>query len=68
MRLGISGETTPFVVDAPLELEIDLSGADATDRALTLPRLTRRGTRTVAYSADDILDAFRTVRTVVALT
>jgi len=49
-------------------LEIDLSGADATDRALTLPRLTRRGTRTVAYSADDILDAFRTVRTVVALT
>ena len=58
----------PFEVDAPLELEIDLSGADATDRGLTLPRVTRRGTRTVAYSADDVLDAFRTVRAVVALT
>jgi D-amino peptidase len=58
----------PFVVETPVELEIDLSGAHAADRALTLPRLTRRGTRTVACSADDVLDAFRTVRALVELT
>jgi D-amino peptidase len=58
----------PFRTDPPIALEIDLARAAAADRALTLPRVVRRGGRTIAYSAEDVLDAFRAVRAVVTVT
>jgi D-amino peptidase len=57
---------SPFVVDAPVAVEIDLRGPGV-DRVLTLPRLEWKGGTTVSYRADDVLEAARAVRTILEL-
>jgi D-amino peptidase len=63
-----SDAVAPFVVEAPVEVEIDLASPATLDRVATVPGLTLEQRQTCAYRADDALDAFRAVRTVVALT
>lgn len=57
----------PYVVDAPVAVEIDLRGPWAVDRVLPLPRLEWDGGPTVSYRADDVLEAARAVRAVLEL-
>jgi D-amino peptidase len=63
-----SDAVAPFLVEAPVEVEIDLASPATVDRVATVPGLTLEQPQTCAYRADDALEAFRVVRTVVALT
>lgn len=61
------GAVSPFVVEGPVEVAVDLAGPSAVDRVLALPRLKWEGGRTVTYRADDVLEAAQAVRAVLAL-
>jgi D-amino peptidase len=58
---------SPFVVDGPVELEVDVSTPAYVDQALVIPGVERTGGRTLRYAATDYLTAYRVVRLIGAL-
>ncbi|MFB7899393.1 M55 family metallopeptidase [Streptomyces xiamenensis] len=53
-------EVTPFRVQGPVDIEIDLGRAHTVDLAMLVPGVTRvGGGRTIAYSAADFAEAYR---------
>lgn len=58
---------SPFVVDGPVELEVDLSLPAYVDQALVVPGVRRVAGRTIGYSAPDYMTAYRITRLVGAL-
>ena len=58
---------TPFVVDGPVALEVDVSVPAYADQALVVPGISRLGGRTLGYEAPDYLTAYKIVRLIGAL-
>lgn len=58
---------TPFVVDGPVELEVDVSIPAYADQALVVPGIKRLAGRTLGYDAPDYLTAYRITRLIGAL-
>jgi D-amino peptidase len=61
-------QVTPFVVDGPVQVEVDVQHPGFADQALIIPGIERLGARTLAYDAPDYLTAYRVVRLIAALT
>lgn len=61
------GEFSPFVVEGPVALEVDLLNPYQVDHALGIPGLRRTAGRSVAYDAPDYLTAFQVTRLIAAL-
>ncbi|GAA4219068.1 M55 family metallopeptidase [Actinocatenispora rupis] len=64
---GLAGLTPP-AIDLPVRIEVDLVSPDMAEQSAWIRGVTRTGTRTVAYTEDDALTAFRTFMTLVYLT
>ena len=60
-------EIRPFKLNSPITFEIDLIHAGMTEMTLMIPGVEKRDTRTVAFTFDDLLTAFKAFRAVLAL-
>lgn len=58
---------TPFVVDGPVSLEVDVLNPVFVDQAMVIPGIQRIAGRTLAYEAPDYLTAYRITRLIAAL-
>ena len=57
----------PFKLDSPITFEVDLIHAGMTEMALIIPGVEKRDARTVAFTFDDLLTAFKAFRAILAL-
>lgn len=57
----------PFKLDSPITFEVDLIHAGMTEMALMIPGVEKRDARTVAFTFDDLLTAFKAFRAILAL-
>ncbi len=62
-----AGSFTPFVVDGPVALEVDLLNPYQVDYCLLIPGIERTAGRSVAYAAPDYLTAYKVTRLIAAL-
>ncbi|HUG14259.1 MAG TPA: M55 family metallopeptidase [Thermomicrobiales bacterium] len=67
LALTGAGRITPFVVEGPVALEVDVSIPAYVDQALIVPGIRRVSGRTLGYSAPDYLTAYRVTRLIGAL-
>jgi D-amino peptidase len=51
----------PFVIKPPVEVELDLISAGMADAASQMPSSRRKGARTVAYTAPNVLEAYKAI-------
>jgi len=65
LRQGL--QIAPFVVDGPVELEVDVSIPAYADQAMVVPGIRRIAGRTLGYDAPDYLTAYRITRLIGAL-
>ena len=57
----------PFKLDSPITFEVDLIHAGMTEMTLMIPGVEKRDARTVAFTFDDLLTAFKAFRAILAL-
>ena len=60
-------QITPFVVDGPVELEVDVANPVFADQAMVVPGIRRMAGRTLGYDAPDYMTAYRITRLIGAL-
>lgn len=60
-------DVPPFVVEGPVDLEVDVSLPAYVDQVLIIPGIERIGGRTLRYAAPDYLTAYKIVRLIGAL-
>ncbi|MDQ3548337.1 MAG: M55 family metallopeptidase, partial [Chloroflexota bacterium] len=60
-------QTAPFVVNGPVELEVDVSIPAYADQAMVVPGIRRIAGRTLGYNAPEYLTAYRITRLIGAL-
>jgi D-amino peptidase len=65
--LTAHANVSPFVIDGPVSLEVELYLAAHADQALVIPGIRRVGGRLLAYDAPDYLTAYRVTRLIAAL-
>ncbi len=58
---------TPFIVDGPVELEVDVINPVFADQAMVVPGIRRIAGRTLGYDAPDYMTAYRITRLIGAL-
>jgi len=60
-------EMEPFKLSSPVTFEVDFIHAGMTEMALMIPGVEKRNARTVTFTFDDLLTAFKAFRAILAL-
>ncbi len=61
------GEFEPFKLKPPITFEIDLINTGMTEMAMLIPGVKQIASRTVAYTSNDLVEAFKAFRAIIAL-
>jgi len=65
--LGKLGRAKPFKIASPYKFELEYHVSAQADMGEMLPQVKRVGARTIAFTADDYLEGFRTLRALIAI-
>jgi len=65
--LGKLGRVKPFKIASPYRFELEYHVSAQADMGEMLPQVKRVGARTIAFTADDYLEGFRTLRALIAI-